>query len=527
MCAKASCFMSFLLACTSVAQSQVLLERLTRPSPYPEAYVNSIMGGPAVDLNGDGIREILIANAREQVSPGITRPYAFGVMELNERGSYVTASARYGVPYGGNAFDHPWGAEITAVDLDADGDLDIVIPNLDNKWMSNAVGVWRNDGKAGFVRADHLLPIPNRLAWIALAFDANADGHQDLFVSLVTTSSYNDGGKLFLSDGKGNLVDRSLTHLPATLGWALIREGAVADLDRDGDQDVVVVSGNNGVIWLENDGRGRFLAPSKAWPIPVGAHQSLAVADFDGDGALDVAVGVAIGYTFGNAAGNQIFWGDNTGNFVRSDLPTSLQVASAASFPAVLDLEGDGDLDLVFGDGWTRAGPYVYRNEGGRTFTLLQGALEPATQPSTWGLDALDIDGDGDLDLISNPRGAGCWYHLNLTRQCHAPKEPALGQNYEVEFWATQGPRFVFPMMSLGSMRIEIPGVGRSWLDPRYLFPGPMWDCRNGRHFKLQIPIPSDPGLVGGTLTMQGLVLELDPRKPLRFTNAFVDQIGP
>ena len=172
---------------------------------------------------------------------------------------------------------------------------------------------------------------------------------------------------------------------------------APADFDGDGAMDVAVSNAHEdparrGVAILRGDGRGG-LALLDILPTP-GLPGDIAAADFDGDGRVDLAV----------AAGQQLLLLRNGADGQWASVPHEAGMALVGLVAA--DLDGDGLPDLAFID------PYkgrfaTMRNTGGGFAAPVAVALPT---PFAVGLGLLDVDGDGDTDLVSsdqNPYGAG------------------------------------------------------------------------------------------------------------------------
>lgn len=176
------------------------------------------------------------------------------------------------------------------VDIDGDRDLDIVLG------MEGGHALWINDGKgrfgddtagrlpvAGFVEARKVEP-----------GDVDGDGDVDLYFSHVGWQGKAPADALLLNDGRGRFTRAGADRLPADAETTL--DGRLADLDGDGDLDLVRV--NMGPLQiLENDGRGRFRdVTAEALPAPVaGPGVAVEIADLDGDGVLDLYVGMLAG----------------------------------------------------------------------------------------------------------------------------------------------------------------------------------------------------------------------------------------
>ena len=185
---------------------------------------------------------------------------------------------------------------------------------------------------------------------------------------------------------------------------------AIADIDTDGDLDLVIGGFDGTLRYFENT--GTMLAPiftqrtAAANPynaIDSGAYSTPTHGDIDGDGDLDLVVG--------NSSGNLNYY-ENTGTFLT---PTFTQRSGSAnpfdgfhvqgsSVPVFADIDNDGDLDLVLGE---QNGTVVFYENTGTvllpTYTLRTGAADPFDGIDIGGQSApvfIDIERDGDLDLV-------------------------------------------------------------------------------------------------------------------------------
>src|SRR5436190_1052264 len=128
-----------------------------------------------------------------------------------------------------------------AADFDNDGALDVLA-------VASTGGIlWHNDGSGRLVERQRVAG-----GTAAATLDYDNDGWLDLIVAGPR------GATLYRNDGRGNLVDRSAL-LPATVRHDSIGPVLVADVDGDGDQDVVL-GGRHGVHLLRNDGGNAHLA---------------------------------------------------------------------------------------------------------------------------------------------------------------------------------------------------------------------------------------------------------------------------
>jgi hypothetical protein len=168
---------------------------------------------------------------------------------------------------------------------------------------------------------------------------------------------------------------------------------AVGDWDGDGAIDLASANrSNNSIAILINDGTGNFTAdPNKAVTGQTNTD-GLAAGDWDGDGDLDLASA-----NYGNNT-ITILINDGTGSFTVTQLVTG-QINTSGL--AAGDWDGDGDLDLASAN-YGSSSVTVLTNDGTGNFTVTQTVTG---QINTDGLAAGDWDGDGDLDLASANNG--------------------------------------------------------------------------------------------------------------------------
>jgi hypothetical protein len=249
------------------------------------------------------------------------------------------------------------------------------------------------------------------------------------------------GGKpeIVVASGKG-IYFFEIPGDPGAIPWprTLVTEDAsdegldIADIDGDGLADVVASRGAEYVAWWRNSGRGdgtwtRHIIGTTE---PHDADR-LKAADIDGDGKTDVVVTEE--RVPGDEPDASLYW------FQQPDDPTSgqwprrrlLTEYSLNSLDAA-DLDGDGDIDLVIGE---HKGPHLrlqlLENDGRGRFLIRE--IDRGKE-SHLGALAADLDGDGDLDIISiawdryqdlhlwrndrpAPRDRVCWRHLSNRSQ--------------------------------------------------------------------------------------------------------------
>ena len=263
--------------------------------------------------------------------------------------------------------------------------------------------------------------------------DFNCDGLTDVvWVQAQFQSASVYPIRIFLSDGKGGFSDGTsqvVTGTVPTVQWP--RKMLVEDFNGDGRADVFVADtgrdaspfpGYQNALLLSGpdchwvDGRSRL-------PQQLDLTHSAAAADVDGDDDLDLLTG---NYWGGQQPQipPQILLNDGTGRFavLTGALPLAQITLSQNAYTTVafVDVDADGDPDLVLGVDERGPSSAVLLNDGTGRFTLLPNAI-PAKPfaPTAIILDikALDLNRDGKLDLVmaatkSQPYYQGRWLQL-------------------------------------------------------------------------------------------------------------------
>jgi hypothetical protein len=248
-------------------------------------------------------------------------------------------------------------------DFDGDGTLDIVTAN------QNDISVLLGTGKGTFTGANTFtLPnvIANQIIQVPLAVavgDLNHDGKLDLVVA--AAAPFPDGFKgyidVFLGHGDGTFKVGSITPInsdfPFALNLGVPVEIALADFNGDGNLDVVTANptrivplllggGSSSISILLGNGDGTFRETSDA-NVGVTFGISVAVGDFNNDHIPDIVVNGVIPVNGGFGFGVSVLLGNGNGTF---QAPQLLLLGAQVGSVAVGDFNHDGNLDLVTGN---------------------------------------------------------------------------------------------------------------------------------------------------------------------------------
>jgi hypothetical protein len=224
-------------------------------------------------------------------------------------------------------------------------------------------------------------------------FDADGDGDADAVASTA------QGGVLLLRDSSSSVsgdCNDGLSRGMPVLAMASMRGLVYADVDGDGDDDVLGVTSSATVVLLQNNGSGFFADVTAPSGLMVAANRAVAVSvgDIDGDGDVDVFVSAT-------ASSSVLLWNNGIGVFT-DVTATALRPDVAGAFGAstMMDVDGDGDLDVFVP---MTAGNRLYVNAGNGTLVesgSSSGVVSYTGGGIVRGSAAADVDGDGDVDVL-------------------------------------------------------------------------------------------------------------------------------
>ena len=333
--------------------------------PWRAVFISS------ADIDGDGLRDI-VTGGWWYGNPGSPD----GTWERTELGGTLYNMA-------------------ALLDADADGDMD-VLGTRGQGADANADFSWaRNDGGGSLTILD------------------NVQSGEGDFLQGACVASFSEGGPqavaLSWHEAGHGIQMLTVPPDPAAVAWSLARISdtsldealSCGDIDRDGDTDLLL-----GTLWLRNEGGGSW--PTMTLSDNPGSPDRNRLADIDGDGRLDAVVG----YEAISIEGLLAWYGqpeaaaDPWTEHVISDTvvgPMSIDVA---------DMDEDGDVDVVAGehnlDDPASARLLVFENADGAGGAW-EVHLAATGDEHHDGAHVADMDGDGDLDIISIG-----WGHANV-----------------------------------------------------------------------------------------------------------------
>ncbi len=311
------------------------------------------------DVNADGHQDIVLVKGRHW-------PLANLVLLGNGNGTFQPA-----YPLGGQP-DRSYSGVL--VDVDDDGDLDVVVSND----SPDAKIVHLNDGRGRFAAGSTF----GQGAWPTRHISV-VDLNGDRLPDVVLANRYgNNPGPSYLCFGVrgGSFADEcvAFAHGSATT----IKP---TDVNGDGSPDLVVPhrDAGQGLIYL-NDGKGGFSATRPFGPVAASIRTAEPV-DLDADGVIDLVV-------IDEETGPAIFWGRAAGTYSPAEALGTREATPYAI--AVADLDRNGRPDVIVG--YVKSRPIVYFNDGSGTFHSVPFGDNEGT---AYGFAVGDFDEDGFLDI--------------------------------------------------------------------------------------------------------------------------------
>lgn len=290
-------------------------------------------------------------------------------------------------------FDGPY--SVYATDVDADGDVDV----LGAAYEADTITWWENDGGSPPGWTERNIESNFDGASSVFAIDLDGDGDTDVLGTDM------DGDHVAFWENDGEEPPGWTRHNIDDLfggGYAVY----AADLDGDGDVDVLAASVLGHLIdWWENEGGRPPSWTSHRMDGAFYAATSVYAADLDGDGDIDV---------LGAGGGDGIAWWENDGS--RPPGWTKHYVDDDFSAESVYgtDVDGDGDVDVV-GASTSRDDITWWENDGASPPAWTEHNVDDNFDGAC-SVYATDVDGDCDVDILgASWSGHGIMWWENVT----------------------------------------------------------------------------------------------------------------
>ena len=290
---------------------------------------------------------------------------------------------------GGTILATPW-------DVNADGDIDVVVFSNRVVWLENADGV-------GDTWVEHV--VDSRIARAGLVADVDADGDPDIVVTFVASPV---GGATAWevvwfqnTDGLGLTWVERVVSVPKNEFWEYL---VAADVDGSGSLDVLVGGPGSGISFFPNlDGMGMFGDAQEVTSAGLPVPSNVAAADVDGDGDIDVASA--------SFSDDRVVWFRNLGDGASWSPPLVVSgLGDGPRWVALAKIDGDERVDVVAAIASESTLAWFRNGEEGAFYGLRQ--VVTSLPSFVYSVVAVDIDGDGDLDMASASTGDDtvAWY---------------------------------------------------------------------------------------------------------------------
>jgi hypothetical protein len=369
----------------------------------PQNYISDGVFSNSVGVgnwNSDGMTDLAIVN---QCQSTTSCSGAVTILLGNGNGTFQVPPT-----YASGGYD----ADSVAVgDLNGDGNADLVVANFCqsnncSKGTNGAVSVFLGNGDGTFQAAHEYATGGFGSSSVAIG-DFNGDGHPDVAVAgECSTSACDRGGTVSILLGNGDGTLQPAKNYSS--GGYTSLSVAIADFNNDGNLDLAIANEcqstscqNGSVTVLLGNGNGTF---QTAQSFPSAGYETnfVATGDFNEDGNPDLVLTSQCQDSTCTNGGVSVLLGNGNGTFQRAQSYSSSGLG--ANSVAVADVNGDGKPDLVISnlcqnsDDCTTGSIQTLIGEKNGTF--YQGHGYASGAPGTYSLVTADFNGDGNVDIV-------------------------------------------------------------------------------------------------------------------------------
>ncbi len=314
-------------------------------------------------------------------------------------GTFTDQAAAWGLT------DLNFGVGSAIGDFDNDGWVDIYLCSFGPGYNETGHNrLYRNTGSGSFVdvavSAGVNQPSPNNDCYASCFGDYDLDGDLDLFVAAYVFGT--PGNTLYQNNGDGTFTDVTIAAGMGTMTTVRGLAPSFTDMTQDGHPDLILMGDSGTSCFFVNNGDGTFydgqsLMPDIRYPNGMG----LATGDFNHDTDIDFFASDIYWITSG-IGGNRIFYNVDRQHWI-SDQQQTNECGWSWGVIAI-DLENDGDLDLGATNGWFGAWDNyptrMFENDGLGNFTEIANTCGMVHFGQGRAMLRLDADRDGDEDVV-------------------------------------------------------------------------------------------------------------------------------
>lgn len=330
-------------------------------------------------------------------------------------GTFTDMAASWGL------VDLNFGVGSAVGDFDNDGWQDIYLCSFGPGYAEGGHNrLYRNNGNGTFtdvaVSAGVNQPSPNNDTYACCFGDYDVDGDLDLFVASYVFGT--PGNTLYQNNGDGTFTDVTLTAGLGTMTTVRGLAPSFTDMTQDGHPDIILMGDSGTSCFFVNNGDGTFydgqsLMPDIRFPNGMG----LATGDFNNDTNIDFYASDIYWVTSG-IGGNRLFLNQNRQHW--TSVQTMIHECGWSWGVIAIDLENDGDLDLGATNGWfgtwDQYPTRLFENDGLGNFQEIAGLCGMTHFEQGRSMLRLDADRDGDEDVVITASNGPLTYFRNETQ---------------------------------------------------------------------------------------------------------------